>query len=356
MHKKSLVWIGLGTIAILIRWILGYFPHVVENVYTRGLFLAFRKGLDVINLLPIPLIYLVLVSALGYTIIGVVRFFRKNQQMRQKIVTALFSLGAFLGGTIFFFLLLWGYNYARLPIETHLNLSLSPLSKENLELVLQQVILRVEAQRLALGQDSVAITDSQLPVSLAEKVRTEVQTTLQKLDYPHQFSPKVQQLYPKGILLRFSTLGVYFPWTGECNIDAGLHPLEKPFVIAHELAHGYGFTDEGTCNFLAYLACVQSEDPIIKYAGHFEYFSTLAVNYRKYDREAYTAMMKALPAAVKADWNSIIENNESYPDLIPKLRHYTYDTYLKVQGIQEGVQNYNRVLMLVKGWEEKSSK
>jgi hypothetical protein len=125
--------------------------------------------------------------------------------------------------------------------------------------------------------------------------------------------------------------------------------------MAHEMAHGYGFTDEGTCNFLAYLACIRSKNSFIQYAGYFEYFSTLAVNYRKYDREAYTAMMKSLPASVKADWNSIIENHEHYPNIMPKLRHYTYDTYLKVQGISEGIQNYNRVLMLVKAWEVKSN-
>ncbi|NJL76196.1 MAG: hypothetical protein HC892_15435 [Saprospiraceae bacterium] len=84
MHRKSLAWIGLGVIAILIRWILGYFPNLVEFFYTRGIFLALRKLLDVINLLPIPLIYLVLVTVLGYMVIGVVRFFRKNNRSDKK--------------------------------------------------------------------------------------------------------------------------------------------------------------------------------------------------------------------------------------------------------------------------------
>jgi hypothetical protein len=355
MKNKSWIWIGLGGVAVGIRWILGYFPQAVESFYTRGLFLAFRKALDVITVIPIPFVYIVLGGILVYLTLGIVRLVKSKDKFLHKIGRAFLSFGAFLGGTVFFFLLFWGYNYARLPLETHLKLSLAPLSKEDLETSLKEVIPLVKEQRIQFGKDSVAVVASHLPEALASLIRSDLQHTLKDLGYPYQFSPKVRQLQPKGILLRFNTLGVYFPWTGECNIDVGLHPLEKPFVMAHEMAHGYGFTDEGTCNFLAYLACIRSKNSFIQYAGYFEYFSTLAVNYRKYDREAYTAMMKSLPASVKADWNSIIENHEHYPNIMPKLRHYTYDTYLKVQGISEGIQNYNRVLMLVKAWEVKSN-
>ncbi|MCB0582976.1 MAG: DUF3810 family protein, partial [Phaeodactylibacter sp.] len=72
--------------------------------------------------------------------------------------------------------------------------------------------------------------------------------------------------------------GLYFPFTGEGHIDAGLHPLQKPYVMAHELAHGYGFGDEGTCNFLGYLACIGSDDPVIAYIGHLNYWRTLAAD------------------------------------------------------------------------------
>ena len=55
---------------------------------------------------------------------------------------------------------------------------------------------------------------------------------------------RCRQILPQGILLRISTAGFYNPLTGECNIDKGLHPLQKPFVMAHELFHGMGITGE----------------------------------------------------------------------------------------------------------------
>ncbi|MEZ4685085.1 MAG: DUF3810 family protein [Bacteroidia bacterium] len=46
-----------------------------------------------------------------------------------------------------------------------------------------------------------------------------------------------------------------------------LHHLEVPVTAAHEMGHALGFTDEGVCNFLGYLACIDSDEPLLQYAG-----------------------------------------------------------------------------------------
>ncbi|MEM6699579.1 MAG: DUF3810 domain-containing protein [Bacteroidota bacterium] len=354
-RKGKWIWIGLGAMAILLRWGLGNAPQFIENYFSRGLFVFIRKILDAIRFIPIPLVYLLilfLAFALGR---GIYKLFKRDHPLKRRFADALLSLGASIGAIIFFFLFLWGFNYARVPIEQQQGLDVQPLSKEELLTALEEERDCIIKLRAEIGSDSVALQQAQLPENLEEKVQNNLRRVLKELGYPYKFNPKVQQLRPKGVLLRFQTLGVYFPWTGECNLDGGLHPLEVPHVIAHELAHGYGIGDEGTCNYLAYLACTTSDDPILQYAGHFEYYSTLAVNYRRYDREAYLQQLRALPPAIKADWNDIIRTHDQYPDIFPKLRRATYDTYLKVQGIEEGIKNYNRVLMLVEAMKRKRS-
>lgn len=351
--RRHLVWIGLGTFAILIRWLVGGNSAIIEQYYSRGVFLPIRKVLDfTIGFSPFPVVYLFLMVLLIALIYGVLFLFKSKLNWRQKILTTLLSIGAWLGGIAFFFLLLWGFNYARIPLEQQQSLNLSPLSEEDLVQGLDQVTEKLIALRSDFGTDSIALSQPQFPESLSSLIQRDVQKVFKQLDYPHLFQPKVQLLRPKGVLLRWSTLGVYFPWTGECNVDAGLHPIELPHVIAHELSHGYGIGDEGTCNFIAYLACTQSDQPIIQYAGYFEYFTTLFVNYRRYNKESALQYLRSLPPAIKADWNSIIENHQNYPNIMPEIRRATYNTYLKAQGISEGIQNYNRVLMLVKAWEE----
>ena len=53
------------------------------------------------------------------------------------------------------------------------------------------------------------------------------------------------------------------------------------------------------------------------------------------------------------DLYSINDNSNKYPDVLPNWRNALYDTYLKTQGIPEGVLSYNRIVMLVKSWREK---
>jgi hypothetical protein len=352
--KQKWIWIGLGIFAILLRWILGYQADIVEAYYARGIYLGIRKILDyTIGLLPFPVVYLMFAAVLYTIIYGVIWLIRNRLSWEKKLQYSLLSIAAFLGGAVFFFLFLWGFNYARVPIGQQLGIELMPLTKADFVRSLETTRSTLIDLRHQLGTDSITLTPEYFPNPLKQKIQSEVQGVFRELNYPYQFTPKVQLLYPKGTLLRWSTLGVYFPWTGECNLDAGLHPVEIPHVMAHELAHGYGIGDEGTCNFIAYLACIGSDDIAIRYAGYLEYFATLFANYRKYDAEGAKAYLSSLSPAIKADWNAMIENHRKYPNLFPKLRRATYDTYLKIQGIEQGVQNYDEVLMLVKAWESR---
>jgi hypothetical protein len=153
--------------------------------------------------------------------------------------------------------------------------------------------------------------------------------------------------------LRISTAGVYIPFTGEGNIDPGLHYLQLPFVMAHEMSHAYGFGDEGTCNFLAYLACTQSEDLFLKYVGHLYYWRYVASDYREFQPEAYKDFFETLPVGVKSDLAAIRQEMDKYPDIFPAVRDAAYTAYLQAQGIQEGLKNYDRVIMMVHAWKKR---
>ena len=179
-----------------------------------------------------------------------------------------------------------------------------------------------------------------------------VENWLRDNNFPAIGKVRGREIYPKGIFLHFSSSGLYFPFTGEGHVDAGVHALQKPYIIAHEMFHGYGFGDEGTCNFNAFLACIKSNDPYIAYSGHLSYWRTLAINYLRYRPKEYRAFRRTLPLTIQADLDAINEVLISYPDIMPRFRYYAYDAYLKAQGIDEGMKNYNRVIMLVNAWRK----
>lgn len=270
-----------------------------------------------------------------------------------RLFTGLLSVAGFL---ITLFLWLWGFNYGRIPVEDQLKLPLHRPSYEEIKADLLSETEAIKALRGAIPD----ITDAplQIPYSRSElerKLRADLTHALRQSGYPTSGRVRGRWMYPKGIFLRFSSAGLYFPFTGEGHIDAGLIDLQWPPTMSHELAHGYGFGDEGVCSFWAYLACEQSTDPVIAYMGRLSYWRSLAIYYKIKEPEAYATFRAELPPGIIADLDAINANLEAYPDIAPKLRYQAYDAYLRAQGVKEGMENYSKVVLLVQAWKHRTN-
>jgi hypothetical protein len=182
---------------------------------------------------------------------------------------------------------------------------------------------------------------------MEEIMRENLVEALKEYDYPTPGKVRGWKLFPKGLLMRLGATGIYIPYVGQGHIDPGLHPLAQPPTMAHELAHGYGFGDEGTCNFWGYLACEKSNDPTIRYAGLLEYWREVAGLYNQRNPEAYQSFRETLPKGMIADVRAIREAMDRYPSFFPQFNRAFYDAFLKSQGVEEGVGSYSRVVSLV---------
>ena len=255
---KRIKWLLLLLIALGLRALLP--PAAIESAYGKGLFPAIRLVQGSISALsPFPLVYL-LVSAL--LVAGILAFARKGvKKGLWAVLSAAFSLA-------FFFILLWGFNYQRIPFEQKTGLKAVPLDPISLEEEFDWATEQVLDSRKALGEPmDQAVSGFYAFRRLEEALFPRVKSVVENWGYPAMGRVRARLIHPKGILLRFSSSGVYLPWTGEGHIDAGLYPLNWPFVMAHEMSHGYGIANEGVCNFLAFQVCSTDPDPYIRYSG-----------------------------------------------------------------------------------------
>lgn len=340
----------IAAISLIIRWASS--PSATEQWYSRTVFPRIRQLWDYsLGQIPFPLYYLFWVFIVGLLI----RWFLSVRQQvgwKQRLFRALTGLVVFLCWLLVSFLWLWGFNYGRNAVERQLNFEVYSLSKEELrESVEQGLSVLSELRTQVKGTDTTALTKDFTAVEWESMIRPLLAGVLKDHGYPTPGLPRGRQLYPEGLLLRFSTAGVYWPWVAEGNVDAGNHPLLKGPILAHELAHAYGFGEEGTCSFWSWLAGQQTEDPYLKYAFHLHYWRELARKYLSIDREAYSALYRnEMAPGIRQDIISIIENQRSFPDFLPAIRDVAYDTYLKSQGVQDGLLSYGRVVQLVEGY------
>ena len=331
------------------------FPASIEYIYSRGFFLGIRVVLDyTIGLIPIPMFYIFFILLVGFLGKYIKQAFQVKKTFRERIVNLGFHSLRFVSIIIVWFLVIWGYNYGRISIEDQLELTLKPLSIEEIKEETQWTTRKaIELRKLVADIDTNALGEEFLPKDLENEMRASLKSVLTELGYPTFGRVRARKLHP-GVLLRLRAAGVYWFFVGEGNIDSGLHPLQKPFTTAHEMAHGYGFGDEGTCNFLAYLACLKSNHAYIRYAGMLTYWRYIAREYKIRKPEQYQQFRDAnLSKGMINDLDAIYANGEKYPSIFDGIRDATYDTYLKAQGLDDGLENYNRVVILVNGWKRR---
>jgi hypothetical protein len=329
----------------------------IERLYSRGIFTGLRNLIDYsVAYLPFPLFYLFW-TAVAVWIVWAARSTVTDWRSPHRRVWIPFGarLLSACCWLLLSFLWLWGYNYGRPAVEERMQFAVHEPDLDELRERVYTTAEELARWRSQITADTQALAERQLPDNLVERVRPLLAGALREAGYPAAGRPRAWQLYPRGLLLRLSTAGVYWPWAGQGNLDAGLHPLQKPAVLAHELAHAYGFGDEGTCSFWSYLAGQQTDDPALRYALELAYWRHIAGLLRYADPEGYLKWRTTrLDPGIRNDLAAIYANGEQYRDIAPALRDATYTAYLKAQGIHEGLLNYGRVVRLVEGYRKRS--
>lgn len=349
-RDKRPYWLVAAGITLLVNGLFAINPQFTEIIYSRGIYQVLRVGYDyTLGWLPIPSLYLAIVLLLGW--IGWRWYKRRDREWnwRQRggrmFVNALTLLAAVY--TLFYWA--WGFNYKRVPVEKQLALPILPQDSSGLaiEFTLATQELLAGYQALA-GKVSVPLAQGDLPIPLETHMRDALEIQLTAYQFPAIGRVRGRRVAPMGMLMQLGASGIYIPFVGEGHIDGALPPVSRPFTLAHELAHGYGFGDEGSCNFWAYLACEGSKNPAVRYAGRLSYWRYVAGQYKRAFPDAYQEVRDNLPTGISADLAAIRQVQERYPGFFPQLSRRIYTRYLSSQGIKDGLMNYSRVVDLVR--------
>lgn len=357
--RKYLSWPGVWALYGLVTLLLNFWAHnnpeFVERWYSRGLFPWIRHGVDAsIGQLPFPSFYLFWLGVAAFWI-WVYRRRPKSANIKPKLGYWFARLFGFAGLMYGLFFWLWGFNYARIPLPKQIGLELQPLDSTALWQELISETKALDSLRTALvGSDTNALNDTRFwPDHAEDTIREAVEKWLAGENFPIAGQVRGRFIYPAGTLFKFGASGVYWPFIGEGNLDAGLHPLRKLSSMAHEMSHGYGFSDEGVCNFITYTACSEHPNTYIAYSVRLEYWNTLANACRIIDRTRFEQQFrKNIPAGILADQQAIRIQHRKFRELAPAVRYQVYDSYLKAQGIESGMLNYGEVLVLVQAWRK----
>lgn len=261
--------------------------------------------------------------------------------LRVSVVYALWVVASLLLA----FLLTFGLNYQR------------PLLFE----LLGYERRRAETHELeALGEEIVrGVNENYLEAHAAGRATPGRLETLALLNEAFEATPDLALLpggeftrpkpvYFSDLLTRLGISGFYFPFTGEPNYNADAPDFQIVFSVAHEMAHQRGVARESEANFVAYLVCVNSRDPFVRYAG---YRNGLGVLSELYGREPEKARRLAaqLGAGYREDSRRAAQFWAKSAGAAGALGQRINDMYLRANRVKAGVEDYRGSTALIIG-------
>jgi uncharacterized protein DUF3810 len=317
---------------------------VIESFYAQDVYPGLQRLVtSATNFLPFALLDVMLVAVLLMVLFAVLRVLRiaSNQSFVEGLWDG--ARRALRGSAVIvmLFLVAWGYNYRRPPLERVL-----PGGKATPPTIeaLQAAVLDSNALAAKLRRTIGPVTDVKYE-EVAGALEQPMGVALTQLQQPLLAQPG----RPKHSIL----LTPFFTWAGvtgminpialESIVHPDLLPFERPFVLAHEWAHLAGQADEAQASAVGWLACMRGP-PSLAYSASLYLIMEAASALPGENRQI---AMKQLDPGVRADIDAILIRLQKGKPSVQRTASRVYDEYLRANRVTDGTASYGRALSLI---------
>ncbi|MBP7401917.1 MAG: DUF3810 domain-containing protein [Clostridia bacterium] len=351
---RGLLWLLPALAGFAVQRLAAGSPDTAERLLSRGLFrVAAAPVAWLTSRIPFSLTELAAVLAVPVTVWLVVRWIRSLR--REERPDRLRRIGCafrrlLLTASILYlaFMLLHGWNYARLPLSETLPLPVAERTSEDLAAAVRWLADRAAEERTQVTEDAGGA------MVLAEGVGQ----TLRKAGTA--FSPleaeypvlKAASAVPKGVRLSHfwsytGITGMYFPFFVEANVNIDVPHSSLPDTMLHEIAHTRGFAREDEAGFLAYLAGSRSDSADFRYSAYLEAFISLANQLYAYDQEAWNGIWADVPDGIRRDLAVRADYWQQFEGPVREVSEQVNNAYLEANLQTDGARSYGRKADLI---------
>ncbi len=243
--------------------------------------------------------------------------------------------------------------------------------KEDLIKLREMLVKRANAlcETFERNEKGEIITDSDLKetaVSSMKKLGNEAKAKVkaglagpidERLSLLTGYYSKPKYFYKSDFFCQQSICGYYFPFSLEANVNELMYITNKPDTMCHELSHLKGFIFEDEASFVAYLACMKSEDPFFIYSGTLDalgYVNGALYKEIKKDSSLSEGLTKTDPRVVfdsmfiTEEVRAKVEEDAWFKtETVEELTDAFLDTNLTLNGVSDGIISYSRMVNLL---------
>ncbi len=355
-YWRAIVWL---LISLGVQAVASMMSEEVESYYSQFIFYYVARGLSSVNKflpnLALGEIFFVLLVIwfISWCFWYMRRSWRRETRFLDVIKVFFLQLLWVMSILLPIFLALWGLNYQRLPLAETLQFDRRPARAGELEAIGLQIVSGVNSNYEQARGTRDWPTASSLPISrdtLFKAIeRSFQQETLFGSASQGEFSnPK--PLYLSRLTNWMGVSGFYMAFTGEVTFNDQIPASDLPMVIAHHKAHQRGWAKEDEANFIAYLVCINSTEPYVRYSGYLHGLKVLET-LAKVNVDRYNGLLSDIREGPRKDLNARAEFWDSVKNsFLGAVARRTFSGYLRANRVHGGIKNFDEDVALIIGF------
>ena len=287
------------------------------------------------------LLFLLQVTWLVYEIALIIK-------KRFRFKRFLMRIGLFIFAAYFLFINIFGVCYVRRPLEENMGFEVEEITEN--ELARAALYIKGELEKTA---DKVDFAEGGASTNPHEwkAINEKLDYGFERLEKKYKFLSAINADAKRIVLSPYMTYthisGVFIPFTAEANVNTNYPEYVVAFSTAHEKAHQRGIAGEDEANFVAFLACLSSQDDYLRYVAYLSMYDYYLEEIYLSDSEMYFDLLNGTDRRILGEMYAYSVFFDKYRDsTASKVADTVNDTYIKTMGDSEGTRSYGRVVKL----------
>lgn len=355
---KRLLWLLLLIPALYLPALASENRAFVERAYSQGIFPLIRDagnfifGFAPFSIAEWALYALILLVPAGLIALLILLLKKRISFARcAHYIASALAVACVILNVFYFF---WGFHYSREPLPVLLDLPIRERSIDALEEACYILAHSANEIRPTLPEDENGV------VALSGSIREsflKIPPAYEKLSKSIPFlkgsiAPPKMVMGSKGMSI-LGISGIYVPFTFEANVNVHQPALLLPVTAAHESAHALGIAREDEANFIAYLACLASEDEALMYSGLLLALINCGNQLYAHSHEKYEDLWKTYDAGIVRDLQHHSAYWKGFEGPVQEKMDAMNDQYLRFHHQESGIQSYGEMVDLLLAWFDK---
>ena len=360
MKKSKVIWSLFLVFQIIIIKILSFFPRFIEKYYSNGLYVFISKVsrtlLGWINFSVGDVIYLILILFL------IIKLYKNRKSIfswkawkiewKSNFLSILKVVSIFY----FFFNILWGLNYHRIPLYEKMNLD-KEYTKEELIVFTKKMIAKVNKIHSQIEKnDSLKIVNPYDIETIYDKTQNGYDQLGKQYSSFQYKNPSIKKSLVSLPLTYMGFGGYLNPFTNEAQVNYKIPKYNFPTTVCHEMAHQIGYASESEANFIGYLASINNDDIYFQYSGYSYALKYCLGSIEKFEEGKSKELFLLIHPGILKNFQESKDFWDGYQTPIDTFFHYFYDHFLKANQQKDGLEGYSKFVGLMMGYYKDKAK